>query len=283
MAHQKRRSGADLESSEPKAKMIKEFSSQKVRGRLYHADAHTFLRSIASDSVDLLFLDPPFNLGKRYSSSKALDNRTNADYQSWLSKVLSESVRILKPGGTLYLYHLPLWGFRSASQLDKHLTFRHWIAVSMKNGFVRGRRLYPAHYALLMFSKNVPTTMTRFRVPIALCRHCGKSIKDYGGYRKFIEANGGVNISDFWDDLSPVRHASRKHRAANELPKKLYERVFAISGLEEGVFVDPFVGSGGSVLEACRAGMRFLACDIVKENCNIVRRRLSECEHTSYA
>jgi site-specific DNA-methyltransferase (adenine-specific) len=76
-------------------------------------------------------------------------------------------------------YHL-------AAHLEaKGLLFRHWIAVSMKGTFPRGKKLYPAHYALLYFTKGLPATFNRdeVRQPVPACRHCGGDVKDYGGHR----------------------------------------------------------------------------------------------------
>jgi site-specific DNA-methyltransferase (adenine-specific) len=197
------------------------------------------------------------------------------EYKTWLTKILGEGARVLRPGGALYLYHLPLWAMRFGSTLEQNhdLSFQHWIAISMKNGFVRGNHLYPAHYALLMFTKGKPANFQRPKLQPTRCRHCKELIKDYGGYLPIIEAKG-INLSDFWEDLSPVRHANKKHRKANELPPKFFERILGISGSEGGIYVDPFAGTGSGVIEAVRGGMRFEACDIVADNCAIICKRL---------
>jgi len=190
-----------------------------------------------------------------------------------LNSVVDESVRILSEGGALYVYHLPIWAMRVASRLDATLTFRHWIAVSMKNGFARGMRLYPAHYALLMFTRGTPLQFRRPLLRPQVCRHCGKLIKDYGGYRSIIESKG-LNLSDVWDDLSPVRHRTVKTRRANELPRTLFSRIFAISGRKGGLYVDPFGGSGAGVIAAVQAGMTFACCDLLRTNCTLITRRV---------
>jgi site-specific DNA-methyltransferase (adenine-specific) len=166
-----------------------------------------------------------------------------------------------------------MWALRVGSFLDHDLLFRHWIAISMKNGFARGRRLYPAHYALLMFSKGEPTKFLRPKLRPKTCRHCGKLLKDYGGYTTIITTKG-VNLTDVWDDLSPVRHKTKKTRGANELPPLLFQRLFQISGSDGELFVDPFAGSGTGVVEALRAKMRFACCDLVEDNCNLIITRI---------
>jgi hypothetical protein len=40
----------------------------------------------------------------------------------------------------------------------------------------------------------------------------------------------GINLSDLWDDLSPVRHKYSKYRSANQLPIRLTDRVLKTAG-----------------------------------------------------
>jgi site-specific DNA-methyltransferase (adenine-specific) len=247
-----------------------------ARGKLYHGDACAFLSSLQAESAGIVFLDPPFNLGKRYvEANPRFDRRPEPVYEQWMEEILNESVRVLAPGGALYLYHLPIWAMRLGHTLLRSLEFRHWIAVSMKNGFVRGERLYPAHYALLYFTKGKPATFTRPKLTAARCRHCNKPVKDYGGYKSIV-AEKGLNLSDVWEDLSPVRHKSTKKRKTNQLPLSLTSRVVHISGKKDMLLVDPFAGSGSTVVSAAMHGLRFAACDIVAENCGIIDARISE-------
>lgn len=253
--------------------VIRKYKRGNVEGCVVAGDALRFLKSIRKESANIVFLDPPFNLGKKYYARKKIDLMPQRVYEGWLKEILVEAVRVLHPGGALYLYHLPVWAMRFGEFLDGRLDFRHWIAISMKNGFIRGKRLYPAHYGLLMFTKGEPAQLTRPKLIPLRCRHCGEYVKDYGGYLSIIERKG-INLSDFWDDLSPVRHANRKHRQANELPQLLFERIIAVSGSSGGLYVDAFAGTGSGVIAAVRKGLRFAACDLVRANCNIISRRV---------
>jgi len=252
------------------------YGGKGIRGRIVQGDALDFLRTIKAGSASLVFLDPPFNLGKLYTAlNVSLDQKPEQDYRRWMEDILVESTRILEDGGTLYLYHIPVWAMRFGTFLESRLHFKHWIAISMKNGFMRGKRLYPAHYVLLMFTKGRPNHFTRPRIEPKQCRHCKEYIKDYGGYTHIIEKQG-INLSDFWEDLSPVRHSNRKNRSANELPPLLFSRVFDISGGNPGYYVDPFAGAGSGVLQAAKLGLKFSACDIVRTNCDIIKRLLDQ-------
>ena len=55
------------------------------------------------------------------------------------------------------------------------------------------------------------------RLPMQVCPHCAGDLRDYGGYKDKMNPRG-VNLSDVWWDISPVRHAKYKRRnGANEL------------------------------------------------------------------
>lgn len=243
--------------------------------QLFSCDALDLMKAMRDHVADIVFLDPPFNLGKRYGNRAPREDRMPRDrYSRYLSFVLKESVRTLRPGGALYVYHIPEWAIRVASLLSEQLQFRHWIAISMKNGFARGNKLYPAHYALLYFTKGEPLAFQRPKIQPAQCRHCNLLVKDYGGYQKYIQ--DGINLSDVWDDISPVRHPGKKYRNANEIPMTIVERVVAISGVSGGLFVDPFMGSGASLVAATIAGMRVVGSDAEASQVTITADRLTD-------
>ncbi len=263
------------------AKSYKSYNNKNIHGKIYCEDALEFLSKIEDNTAVIVFLDPPFNLGKKYCSKNSkLDSKPEEIYEKWLRDVLKESSRILKPGGTLYLYHIPKWAMRLGSYLEEFLKFHHWIAISMKNGFVRGNNLYPAHYSLLMYTKGDPKFFNRPKLAPTRCRHCNELIKDYGGYKSIIESKG-INLSDFWDDVYPVRHQNKKYRSANELPEIILNRIVSISGNENSLFVDPFVGSGTSIIAALKSNMKFLCCDLLEKNCQIVNQRIIEYRDSS--
>jgi len=226
-----------------------------------------------TETADIVFLDPPFNLGKPYGRRAARADRLAQDeYFAYMTQVLSQATRVLKHGGALYLYHIPRWAIRFASTLAPQLSLRHWIAISMKNGFPRRNYLYPAHYCLLYFTKGEPKIFSRPKIAPSRCRHCRAYVKDYGGYERFVR--NGINLSDIWDDISPVRHSKYKHRKSNELPILVLRRVVSISGKRGGLLVDPFAGAGTSLVAAQESKMRYVGGDSVPGYCRLMIRRL---------
>lgn len=228
---------------EPLPKELQPVFSTKL-GRLFQCDCMDLLHTIENDSVDLVFADPPFNLNKLYPSG--INDDLKADqYLSWCEKWLFECIRILKPGGSFFVWNLPKWNSQVSEYLNTLLTFRHWISVDIKYSLPIRGRLYPSHYSLLYYCKGEkPATFQPDRIPMGICPHCHGDLKDYGGYKNKMNPNG-VNITDVWLDIPPVRHAKYKKRnGSNELSIKLLDRIIEMASKEGDLVFDPFGGSG---------------------------------------
>lgn len=246
----------------------------RKEGIIINSDALEFFKTFNDDVADIIFLDPPFNLSKQYEGDIHKDNLPIIDYEEFINELISECSRVLKPGGALFLYHIPKWASIFTVQLNKKLEFRHWISIMMKNGFPIKGYLYPAHYALLYYTKGKPLNFHRPKIELERCRHCDGLIKDYGGYKKYITE--GVNLSDVWTDLSPVRHKKYKNRKANELPIKLIDRVISIAGVDSGLIIDPFAGTGTTGIGAIKGNMNYILNDRSDLYCQLMNDRIAE-------
>lgn len=239
-------------------------------GVLYQGDCLKFLSSLPSEVVDVVFADPPFNLGKEYGEGVS-DQMEIEKYLAWSKQWLDESVRVLKPGGSLFVFNLPRWCIEYGAYLNqKEMWFRHWIACRMPKAFPRGKKMSPAHYGLIYYTKGEPAVFNKVYTPIQVCRHCGGEVRDYGGHRKSLNEKG-INLMDVWDmpedvwedadesnsnevlwtlaeemwtDIPPVRHRRHKKRVPNELAPIMLERIIAMASNPGQIVVDPFGGSG---------------------------------------
>jgi site-specific DNA-methyltransferase (adenine-specific) len=230
-------------------------------GELFQGDCLELLAEIEDNSFDVVFADPPFNLNKDYGRG-INDSLKEQEYLDWCQAWIKQCARILSPGGAFWLYNLPRWNIELGHMMnEEQLQFRHWVAIDIKMLLPIPGRLYPSHYSLLYFTKGKPKFFERPRLPIAVCRHCGGDIKDYGGHRKKMNPEG-VNISDVWTDIPPVRHRKTKTRGANQLSEKLLERVLQISSQEGDRIFDPFGGSGTTYCVAERMHRRWTGIEL---------------------
>lgn len=243
-------------------------------GRLYQEDCLQLLPTLEANSVDLVFADPPFNLGKQYTS-KINDALASDDYLAWCRQWLDELIRVLRPGGSLFLWNLPKWNLPLGTYLNDKLTFRHWIAVDIKYSLPIQKRLYPSHYSLLYFVKgDKPAIFHPDRLPIACCRHCGGELRDYGGYKDKMNPKG-VSLSDVWTDIPPVRHAKYKKREANALSLKLMDRIVSMATDPGSTVLDPFGGSGTTYVAAELTERKWIGCEL---DCGAILERFDTLE-----
>ncbi|MDJ0615833.1 MAG: site-specific DNA-methyltransferase [Calothrix sp. MO_192.B10] len=262
---------------------------QSDRGILYQGDCLNFLNALPDGCIDMVFADPPFNLGKNYG--KGVNDQMKAqEYITWSKHWLSESIRVLKPGGSLFVFNLPKWCIEYGAYLNQQgMLFRHWIACRMPKAFPRGKKMSPAHYGLLYYTKGEPAVFNKVYTPIQVCRHCGGEIRDYGGHRKKLNPKG-INLMDIWDspdevwedvissdrteetlwteieeiwsDIPPVRHRQHKTRGANELAPIMLERIIAMASNPEQIVIDPFGGSGTTFYAAEKLHRYWLGTEI---------------------
>lgn len=241
-------------------------------GTLYNDDCIKVLSTISDQSIDMVFADPPFNLSKVYDEG-INDNLSMTAYTEWCFKWIEECIRILKPGGALFIYNIPKWTTTFSEFLNKRMTLRSWIAVDMKFSLPLSGRLYPAHYGLLYYIKgDKPRIFNKQRIPIQTCRHCGGEIKDYGGYKNKMNPLG-VNVSDVWTDIYPVRHKNQKNRTYNELSVKMLDRIISMTTKPGDVVFDPFGGSGTTYVVAELLGRKWIGSEL--GNCKIIADRFA--------
>jgi site-specific DNA-methyltransferase (adenine-specific) len=111
-------------------------------------------------------------------------------------------------------------------------------------------------------------------------------VKDYGGHRDAMNPNG-VNLTDIWEDIPPVRHwkFKSKKRTENQLSTKLVRRCVELSTVEHEVVLDPF-GGAGTTYDVCESsarhwiGMEIQHCDVIIER--LEEAGLSHHDHTDY-
>ncbi|NCT67404.1 MAG: site-specific DNA-methyltransferase [Rhodanobacteraceae bacterium] len=91
----------------------------------------------------------------------------------------------------------------------------------------------------------------------------------------FLDELPGVPLSDIWNDISYIAGGSSQSVGyATQKPDKLLERIIDVSSSEGGLVADFNGGSGTTAAVAEKLGRRWIACDLGKPACMIMRKRL---------
>ncbi len=234
-------------------------------------DCLDVLHQLPDDSIDMVFADPPFNLDKKYNSYQ--DNMGLTDYLEWCRSWIIQLVRVTKPTGSIFIHNIPKWLTYYASFLNEIADFKHWIAWDAM-GSPLGKTLLPNHYGILYYAKNA--RLNKFydlRYPHHRCRKCNVLRKDYGGKKAILHPFGPL-VSDVWTDLHRIRHNKRRDAHPCQLPIPLLERLVLMATDEGDIVLDPFAGTGTSLVAANRLGRRYIGIELDEEYVQIARTNI---------
>jgi len=243
----------------------------KYINRIIQGDCLEVMKNIPGNSVDTTFADPPFNLGKKYNGY--IDDKGFKEYLNWCKKWIYEMVRITKPTGSIFVHNIPKWLTYYASFLNETAYFKHWIAWDAPTSPM-GKSLQPSLYGILYYVKDLKKSkFYEIRYPHKRCRKCGYLLKDYGGKKAGLHPFGPL-LPDVWTDIHRIKHNKYRDEHPCQLPVHLLERIILMSTDENDIVLDPFVGTGTTVIAAKRLGRRFIGIDIDEKYVNITKNKL---------
>ncbi len=241
--------------------------------QIIQGDCLEIMKDIPDDSVDVTFADPPFNLGKKYNGYS--DSKESNAYLYWCKEWIYEMVRITKTTGSIFVHNIPKWLTYYATFLNEIAYFKHWIAWDAPTAPM-GRSLQPSHYGILYYAKDSKKNkFYEIRYPHKRCRKCNYLLKDYGGKKAGLHPFGPL-VSDVWTDIHRIKHNKYRDEHPCQLPIHLLERIILMSTDEGDIVLDPFVGTGTSVIAAKRLGRKFIGIDIDEKYVNITKDKLSK-------
>ena len=189
-------------------------------------------------------------------------------------------IRITKPTGSIFVHNIPKWLTYYAAFLNETAYFKHWIAWDAPTAPM-GKSLQPSHYGVLYYAKDLKQNkFYEIRYPHKRCRKCGYLLKDYGGKKAGLHPFGPL-VSDVWTDIHRIKHNKYRDEHPCQLPMHLLERIILMSTDENDIVLDPFVGTGTTVIAAKRLGRRFIGIDIDEKYTNITKDKLSGESSTS--
>lgn len=95
--------------------------------------------------------------------------------------------------------------------------------------------------------------------------------------KRYLDESKGVQIQDFWDDISMLRglnSTGERLGYPTQKPLALLERILAASSNANDVVLDPFCGCGTTVHAAQKLGRRWIGIDVTHLAVGLIRRRL---------
>jgi site-specific DNA-methyltransferase (adenine-specific) len=222
-------------------------------------------------------------------------------YVDWFLPISAELLRVLKPEGTfiLNIKEKVVNGERSTYVLELILEMRKQGWLWTEEFIWHKKNCYPGKWPnrfrdswerLLQFNKNKHFKMYQEAVMIPMgewskTRLKNLSTKDKTRDNSQVGSGFGKNISNWLDRSmaypSNVLHlatecSNKNHSAA--FPEELPEWFIKLFTQESDLVLDPFMGSGTTLIVANRMRRNSIGIDLVPEYCEMARKQVNPVE-----
>ncbi|HSV72686.1 MAG TPA: site-specific DNA-methyltransferase [Chthonomonadales bacterium] len=246
---------------------------------VFSGDCLDMLRSIPDGRVQLVVTSPPYNIGKEYERRLDLDT-----YLKQQGEVIAECIRVLSPEGSLcwqvgnYVERgaiVPLDSVLYPIFAGHGLRLRNRIVWHFEHGLHCGRRFSGRYETILWFTRtdSYVFDLDAVRVPQ---KYPGK--KHFRGPKtgQYSCNPLGKNPGDLWDIPNVKNNHVEKTEHPCQYPVELVERlVLALTRAGDWV-VDPFLGTGTTIVAAVRHGRRGAGAETVARYAALARARISQ-------
>lgn len=254
---------------------------------LINGDARD-LAFVKSESVHLVLTSPPYWKLKRYNDSPSQMGHIQ-DYEEFLSeltKVLSGVTRILVPGGRLVCVVGDVC--LSRRENGRHLVMPLHADIQVISRKLGLDNLNPIIWHKISNAKFEANTSAKFLgkpyEPNAIVKNDIEFIlmqRKPGGYRQPTELQRYLSMIpkdkfDLWFSQiwNLTGESTRNHPAP--YPLELADRLVRMFSFVGDIVLDPFCGSGTSMLAARQAGRHSIGIEIDPEYCKLTAERLSQ-------
>ncbi len=258
------------------------------------------LRTLPTNSIDLIYIDPPFFSGRQYNVIWGDTNEVRTFYDIWeggidsyiiwLNARLWEIRRVLKKTGSIYVHcdwHASHYIKAEMDKIFGYENFRNEI-VWCYTGPSRNVRDFPdKHDVIFRYVKGKEFCFTPIRTSYSesfLERRkykegTGGIMKGKGEFRSEEELKKykeGKIIEDWWSDISSGGQISRQELIGypTQKPEKLLERIIKASSNEGDVVADFFCGGGTTLAVAMKLKRKFIGCDSSRVAISVTLDRL---------
>ena len=252
---------------EPVQPRFRLFHEQNT-GQLFLGDSLEWLRSLSPESVDLVFADPPYNLNKA-----DWDNfESQEKYIEWSIQWIKEAARILKSNGTMYVcgYSEILADLKHPA--SKFFKSCRWLVWHYRNKANLGNDWGRSHEGIIHFRKtaSVQLNIDHIRIPygahtLKYPSHPQAETSQYGNGKKrenWTPHPLGAKPKDVLDIPTTCNGMGEKTPHPTQKPEVLLRKFILASSNSGDLVLDPFSGSGTTLVVAEQLGRRWLGCDL---------------------
>jgi len=208
-----------------------------IANTIIHADCTKALATLDPASVDLVLTDPPYVVNYQGRDGRTVINDTNAD---WLRPAFAQVYRVLKPASFC-------------------VSFYAWNRVSLFMDAWRAAGFRPVGH--IVFRKRYASSARFLR---------------YEHEAAYLLAKGDVQPpAEPISDVIEFRYTGNKLHPTQKPISALTPLITAFCP-QDGIVLDPFAGSGSTLVAARQLGRRYIGIEIEAQHHRTATTRLDE-------
>ncbi len=220
-------------------------------------------------TADLVFADPPFNIGFQYDVYE--DKKAYEDYYDWTRQWMKGCRDVLKDNGSMwvaigddYAAEVRMIG----RELGLHL--RNWVIWHYTFGQATKAKFARSHTHLFYWTKAAKD----FTFNDQAARIPSDRQIEYNDKRA---SSRGKMPDDVWSEFSRLCGSFEEREGWHpcQMPETILARIIRVSSNVGDVVVDPFGGSGTTLVVAKKLGRQYVGTELSEDYATRIAERLA--------
>ena len=242
---------------------------QEYINKIIQGDALEVLKRLPSDSIDMGVTSPPYNKGenkkgwlvKNVKYSNASDKLPEDKYQQIQIEVLNELYRVIKPGGSFFYNHKIRWERGVMLHPMDWLRKTKWVIRQeiiwdrMIAANIRGWRFWQVEERIYWLYKPIGNNLI------------GEELKSKHAL-----------LTSIWR-FPPEKNNPHPAPFPLQLPTRA---IYSIMNENKGIIIDPYCGSGTTLVAAKLLGHNYVGIEISPEYIKLAENRLKNYKKEQY-
>ena len=242
----------------------------------YFGDCRELIKKLPDKSVNLVVTSPPYNISKKYGKYK--DNVSLDEWKSLINEITKEIYRVLKDDGSFFLnlsqipygshkeiLPLPFLAYEIIKENNFYLrNMITWTFNGMQNCTNRLSGRYENILWCVKDLENYVFNLDDIRIP-------------YITQKDKRLTGKGRNPTDVWyfDIVNNMKKKKLGLTHPTVYPIEMIERIIKMSSNEGDVVLDPFVGSGTTLVASSRLNRNGIGFELDPKYEHEIKKRLS--------
>lgn len=244
-------------------------------------DVETLPRLLAGEAVDVVWTDPPYNVSYETAAGKVHnDSQSDGEFLRFLHGAFKAMFAVMRPGSSVYIAHADTEGYNFRRAFRDAGFKLSGVVIWKKNALVLGRSDYqwmhePVLYgwkpgkAHRWYGGRKQTTVVEMAEASPFVMRTDGMWEINLGDRLFI-VDGNARIEELVPSVMREDRPSKSDLHPTMKPVQLVMRQLQNSAKVGDIVLDPFAGSGSTLIAAERLGMRARLVELSPHYCDSI-------------